>query len=224
MGPSCADQTLTARPQQRQREAQQSGEQVSRPHGGKATEKAGRSFPQHPHGHAAHPLRWEPRQAAPSAAPRPPARPRDPQLPSEGTALPVPGTSLPQRCCRDGPAPPQRAGLQISAAPAPPPDPRRWRRAAVHAGTCSPAALSSVAPAERGARCFGTLRCQGGGTGERAATHPLQCPAPSRFFPFQLSREAIACGLSAQRPPRRCGRPRGPSWVWRSGSMRGAEP
>lgn len=135
----------------------------------------------------------------------------------------APGLSLPQRGSRGGPVPHQRAGLQISAAPAAPPDPRRWRRAAVHTGTCSPAALPSGAPAERSNRCFGTRRCRGGGTGERAGAHLIQCPAPSRFFPFQPSREAMACGLPAQRPPRRCGRPRGPSWVWRSGSMRGAE-
>lgn len=134
-----------------------------------------------------------------------------------------PGTSLPQRCSRDGPAPPQRAGLQISAAPAPPSDPRCWRHTAMHAGACSPAALLSGAPAERGTRCFGTRRCRGGGTGERARTHLLQRPAASRFFPFQLSREAIARRLPAQRPSRRCGRPQGPSWVWRSGFMRGAE-
>lgn len=95
MGPSWADQTLTAKPQQRQRDTQQGGEQVSRPHGGKTTEKAERSFPQHPHGHTAHPLRWKPRQTAP----RSPARPRDPQLPSEGTDLPA------------------RAHLYLSAAP-----------------------------------------------------------------------------------------------------------
>lgn len=211
MGPSWADRTLTARPQQRQPEAQQSGEQVSRPHGGKAVEKAGRSFPQHPHGHTAKPLRWKPWQTAASAAARPPARPAEgPSAPLGGHRSPrpcvypaAPGTSLPQRCSGDGPVPHQCAGLQISAIPAPPPDPSRWRRAAVHAGTCSPAALSTGAPAERSTRYFGTRCCRGGGTGERAGTPLFQCPAPSRFFPFRLSREAIACGLPAQRPPRR---------------------
>lgn len=149
--------------------------------------------------------------------------PRRAPTPRPAACPAAPGTSLPQRCPRDGPTPSQRAGLQISAAPAPPPDPRRWRRAAVHSGTCSPAAFPSAAPAERGTRCFGMHRCRSAGTGERARTHLLQRPPPSRFFPFQLSREAMACGLPAQRPPRRCGRPRGPSWVWRSESVRGAE-
>lgn len=65
----------------------------------KLRKKQGRSFPQHPHGHTAHPLRWKPRHAAASAAPRP--------QPGRGTL------SSPRRA----PLSPSRAHLYLSAAP-----------------------------------------------------------------------------------------------------------
>lgn len=165
-GPSWDGQTLTARPQQHKQEVQQSGEQVLHPHGGRTAGKVGRKLCSGPtcfERAPTHPLSWQlpannslpshhgPRLCLAEGPSAPPREHRSFSLSAQTSS----GISFPQNLSHYRPEgslspPPTRAGLQISAATAPPQPPHPSSAARCTLGVVVPAVFPPGGTGKRG--------------------------------------------------------------------------